>query len=111
MTPCVRRASRSEEHTSELQSRPHLVTALSLHDALPICAEACRWRAGPDDRERSGAGRARRAAARVAARAGRRAVPPLRGFVTVHIGDGRMNTMDVDDALRETREQIGRAHV
>src|SRR5690625_3465222 len=27
---------RSAEHTSELQSRPHHRTALSLHDALPI---------------------------------------------------------------------------
>src|SRR5436305_2109945 len=46
--------SRSEEHTSELQSRPHLVCrlllakstphavlyTLSLHDALPICDRA-----------------------------------------------------------------------
>src|SRR5690554_561280 len=52
--PQVQAHVRSEEHTSELQSRPHLVCrllldtatteiyTLSLHDALPICTQAAR---------------------------------------------------------------------
>src|SRR3989442_7959084 len=38
--------NRSEEHTSELQSRPHLVCRLLLEKKKPFRRKSCRWQQG-----------------------------------------------------------------
>src|SRR5207302_1251666 len=113
----VGRGERSEEHTSELQSRENLVCrllldpaptelyTLSLHDALPILglpagvAAPAQRQGGPprSPRRRRGAGRGgspRRAAARPRRGAGRRRL--VRGAAA---------------RQRRPRREIGRAHV
>src|SRR5436305_1496427 len=108
-----RRLPRSEEHTSELQSRPHLVcpgiSTLSLHDALPICLpELATLELFSVDREAL-----LETVSRVARSASRDESRPVLTGILARFEAGKLVMAATDSYRLSVKEtpQIGRAHV